>query len=573
MPLDVAPLPASPIPAGLTDDADTLTGALALLAERFPDFQCLTLLDRHGRDQAVTLGALWARARQLQGLLVAHGLRPGGFALLAMPTGPDLVATYFGVMLAGGIAGLVATPSNRVADRRIYARRIGAILRDADAQVLVCDPSLVELFAGTDRTLLGAAALLTPSAAPARGALAPVHEARAEDLATVQYSSGSTGQPKGVLLTHRAMLNNVRAMRDGLGVTPADVSVNWIPLYHDMGLVGAFLLPLLSGCPSVLIPTMDFMRDPALWLWAVHRYRGTVSWAPNFAYALCAKRVAEPALRGLDLSSWRTAINAAEPVLASTLAAFSARFAPYGFAPAAMTPVWGLAENVNAATAHPLGTAPFVETIDRQALALRSIATPTAGDGLASVAVGRPLPHCALEIRADDGRVLPERAVGAVWLRSNSLFEGYHGNPAATAQVLVDGWLDTGDRGYLVDGHLFFIARDKDLVVIGGEKYAPHDIETAINRVDGVREGCAVVFGVLSEARGTEDVAAVVETKLEGAAALDELRERIRAAVSAATGLGLRHVLLVPPGGIEKTTSGKLARRATRARYADALAD
>jgi len=572
MTTDLASLPDSPVPARLADGADTLTGALAMLVERFPDFGCLTLLDRHGGEQSLTLAALWARAQQIHATLATRQLRPGGFALLALPTGPELVAAYFGVMLAGGIPGLVATPSNRVADRRIYATRVGAILRDAAAQVLYCEDDLLPLFRDDGQALLGGAALLTASeVTPTTAAPLPVHRAAADDIATVQYSSGSTGTPKGVLLTHQAMLNNIRAVRDGLGVTPADVSVNWIPLYHDMGLIDAFLLPVLSGCPCVLIPTMDFMRDPALWLRAIHRYRGALSWAPNFAYTICAKRVAEAELVGLDLSSWRIAINAAEPVLASTIASFVARFARYGFAPEAMTPAWGLAENVTIATAHPVGTAARVETIDRQALATDGRAAPTPGDGLASVAIGRCLPHCEVQIRADGGAVLPDRQVGAVWLRSNSLFIGYHGNPSLTASTLVDGWLHTGDRGYLVDGNLYFIARDKDLIVIGGEKYAPHDLETVINRIDGVREGCAVVIGVLSEERGTEDVAAVVETKLTDAGALDDLRARIRAAVTAATGLALRHVLLVPAGGVEKTTSGKLARRATRSRYASQL--
>lgn len=570
MKLERALLPASPVPAGFTDGAESLTGALQSLVERYPDFRCLTLLERHGVETAVSLGALWARARQIQAVLVARQFQPGRVALLALPTGSELVAAYFGVMLAGGVPGLVATPSNRVADRRIYAIRVGAILRDAAAQVLYCDEALAPLFAGEDRSLLGAAELLTPAAGPA-GAAPPVRRASGDALATVQYSSGSTGTPKGILLTHRAMLNNVRAVRDGLALTPADVSVNWIPLYHDMGLIDAFLLPLLSGCPGVMIPTMDFMRDPALWLWAIHRYRGALSWAPNFAYTLCAKRVAAAELDGLDLSSWRIAINAAEPVLASTIVAFADRFAAHGFAPEAMTPAWGLAENVTIATAHPVGAPPRVEIIDRQALATAGCARPTAADGLASVAIGRCLPHCAVEIRDDTGHPVAERQVGAVWLRSNSLFTGYHGNPTLTAAVLVDGWLNTGDRGYLADGDLFFVARDKDLIVIGGEKYAPHDIETVINAEDGVREGCAVVFGVLSEARGTEEVMAVVETRLTDARAMAALEERIRAAVIAATGLALRQVLLVPAGGIEKTTSGKLARRATRQRYAAEL--
>jgi acyl-CoA synthetase (AMP-forming)/AMP-acid ligase II len=571
MRLAVRPLPPSPVPRSLLDDAPTLTHAFRELVERHPDFECLTVLDRHGREARTTLRSLWDRARAIQSTLVADGLRPGDVALLVLPTSPELLSAYFGVILAGGIPGLVATPSNRVADMAVYARRIGAILRDARARVLYCDAEVAQLFEGGDAGLLGDAVLRSPAAVSDIAAPATAYDPDPDSIATVQYSSGSTGTPKGILLTHRAMLNNIRAVRDGLGLTPRDVSVNWIPLYHDMGLIDAFLLPVLSGCPTALIPTMDFLREPSLWLWAIHAYRGAVAWAPNFAYAICAKRLRDDEIEGLDLSSWRIAINAAEPVLAHTIELFAHRFGRYGFRPTAMTPAWGLAENVTIATAHPVGEAPRVETIDREALSARGLALPTTGDGLVSVAIGRCLPHCEVECRGADGRALADRHVGTVWLRTNSLFRGYHGKAEMTQQVLVDGWLDTGDRGYLADGDLFFISREKDLVVIGGEKYAPHDIETAINQVAGVREGCAVVFGYLNEERGTEDLVAVIETKETDAAALDALRETIRQAVARATGLGLRHVVLVPPGGVEKTTSGKLARRATRQRYADVI--
>jgi acyl-CoA synthetase (AMP-forming)/AMP-acid ligase II len=258
-------------------------------------------------------------------------------------------------------------------------------------------------------------------------------------------------------------------------------------------------------------------------------------------------------------------------VLASTVEAFTERFAAHGFRAEAMTPAWGLAENVTIATAHPVGERPLVETIDRAGLAADGVARPVSGGGIPSVAIGRCLPRCAVEIRDAERCALPDRRLGAVWLRSDSLFSAYHRNPALTADVLVNGWLDTGDRGYVADGHLFFVARDKDLIVIGGEKYAPHDVETAINRVPGVREGCAVALGVLDPERGTEDVAAVVETRETDEPALAALRDAIRVEVTRATGLALRHVLLVPPGGVEKTTSGKLARRATRRRWAERL--
>jgi len=550
--------PASPVPRSLLDAAETLPDALSELARRYPEFRCLVIADRRGGERSVALGELWKRARVVQAHLVAAGLSPGDVVLLSLPTGAELVSAYFGVLLAGGAPGLIATPSNRVADPSVYAERVGAILRDARAHTFYAAPEVAAIFGGE-----GAAHLV--AAAPA----VPVAPAAPRDVATVQYSSGSTGQPKGILLTHEAMLNNIRAVRDGLGLGADDVSVNWIPLYHDMGLIDAFLLPLFTGCPTVLIPTMDFMTDPALWLWAMHRYEGAISWAPNFAYSVCARRVPDADLAGLDLSRWRIAINAAEPLLAPTLDAFVERFAAHGFRPEAMTPAWGLAENVTIATAHPVGERPRVETVDRQALATEEVARP-APDGIPSVAIGRCLPHCEVEIRGEDGTPLPDRRVGAVWLRSNSLFDSYLGDPETTARVRVAGWLDTGDQGYVDGGDLFFVSRDKDLIVIGGEKYAPHDVETIINRVPGVRQGCAVAFGLLDELRGTEDLAAVVETRAAGyeATALDTA---IRDAVLRTTGLSLRHLVLVPPGGVEKTTSGKLARRATRARHAEAL--
>jgi len=569
----VRSLPASPVPPDLLDDAQTLGGALLTLAERFPQFECLTILNRDLREERRTFGELWTRARQIQGLLASAGFTPGSIVIIVMPTGAELLAAYFGVLLAGGVPGLVATPSNRYADETAYSARVGAILENAQAFAVYADDQIATLLRAQAAVLPPHTRILTP--AQATTAADAVRVAVDPDLiATVQYSSGSTGTPKGVLLSHRAMLNNVRAVRDGLGLTPRDVSVNWIPLYHDMGLIDAFLLPMLSGCPTVLIPTMDFMREPSLWLRAVHRYSGTISWAPNFAYAICARRVPAAELEGLDLSSWRIAINAAEPVLMHTVEDFSTRFAAYGFRPEAMTPAWGLAENVTIATAHPVGAAPVAEHIDRQALATEHVAraVPPAAGTLSSVAIGRCLPRCALDIRGPRNESLPDRAVGTVWLHSDSLFAAYLRDPALTSTVLIDGWLNTGDRGYRVGEDLYFVSREKDLIVIGGEKYAPHDIEVVINRVAGVREGCVVAFGILDDQRGTETVAAVVETKETDAAALEALRDDIRRQVNQTTGLGLRHVLLVAPGGVEKTTSGKLARRATQRRYAEQLA-
>lgn len=568
--LEVAPVRTFPVPRSLLERARTVPGALQALVERFPEFECLILLDRHGNEQRVSVEAIWQRGNEIQSGLMARGLRPGEFVVLILPTGLELVAAYFGVMLAGAVPALVASPLNRVGDSQVYLQHVSKILDNASARILYCDEEVAALFRGEERALLGKTLLVTPTDITPAAALPDPIQLDPDDVAAIQYSSGATGTPKGVLLSHRAVLNNVRAMRTALGLTSDSVSVNWIPLYHDMGLIDAFLLPLLCGCPTVLIPTMDFMREPALWLRAIHRYRGAMSWAPNFAYSLCAKRIPEDDLGGLDLSCWRIAISAAEPILASTIEHFTQRFSSYGFKPEAMTPFYGLAENVTAVTAHPVQDPPKIETIDRDELARSDLARPSV-NGLSSVSVGQALPGCEVEIRDSGREGLPDRHVGNIWVRSDSLFSGYNRDAELTERVLVDGWLDTGDRGYLANGQLFFVSRAKDLIVIGGDKYAPHDVEAAINRVSGVREGCAIAFGLASEERGTEELVAVVETKEEHPEALEKLKQSIRLAVTRDTGLALRHLKLVPPGGIEKTTSGKLARVATRHHFIESL--
>ena len=570
---ETAPPPTRPVPKRLLDEADTLTSAFEAMVERFPDFESLTLLDRDRNERRVSLRDLWTRAKDIQAALFERGVRPGGCVVLILPTGTELVAAYFGTMMAGGISAVAATPSHRVVEPRAYARLAGSILHNGPAQVVYCEQNVEGLLRENEEVLPQDCTILKPVEVPKHAEPMESVKADPDGYATLQYSSGSTGPPKGVLLAHRAMMNNLRALRDGLRLSHEEVSVNWAPLYHDMGLIDTFLLPFLCGCPTVLIPTQDFMREPALWLWAIHHYRGAISWAPNLAYALCAKRIPENELEGLDLSCWRIAVSGGEPALASTVREFTQRFARYGFRAEATTPVYGLAENVTAVTVQPVDEAPPIDIIDRKAIASSSYARPVPFDGFPCVSIGKPLPPFEVEIRDANRQPLPERHIGNIWVRSNSLFSGYHRDPDATREVLVDGWLDTGDQGYLADGYVFFLSREKDLIIIGGEKYAPDDVEAAINRVSGVRKGCAIAFGLINEERGTEELAAIVETREEDRERLNALHDAIRQEVTRTIGLPVRHLKLVPPGGIEKTTSGKLARRATRDRYSAELGD
>lgn len=555
----------------LLDEAPTLTAALRSLVELRPEAEALVLVDRRGNERRVTLAELWKRSRAYQALLVARGITPGEVVLLILPTGTDLIEAYFGAVLAGGIPALLSTPLRRVADPQIFTSRVAHVVLNSTPHSIICQSDVAELFEGERRSIVGDTLLLAPEDVDLDAPPPEPHDPEPSDLATMQYSSGTTGTPKGVLVTHEAVMEDLRGMNRAFGLTPEDVGVNWIPLFHDMGLFGAFLLPLMAGCRTVLIPTDDFVRDPACWLRAIQHHRGTFSWAPNLAYALCAKRLSDKDLEGLDLSSWRLAMNGSEPVLASTIDAFCERMAPYGFARESMSPAWGLAEATVLGTVHPPGELPLCEVLDRVALVAEDRAVPIEGEGIACVSVGPGIPGCELEIRDAEGNVLPDRHIGELWVRSKSLFSGYHRDPERTASALVDGCLRTGDRAYLVNGYLYFVAREKDLIIVGGEKHVPDDIENMINRVPGVRVGCAVAFGILSEERGTEEIAAVVETRETEPDALTALAKAIRREVTETSGLGIRYLLLVPPDGVEKTTGGKLSRSGTRARYLDEL--
>ncbi|MEE3330789.1 MAG: fatty acyl-AMP ligase [Myxococcota bacterium] len=552
-------------------EAPTLNAALRALVEQRPDAEALVLADRRGNERRVTLAELWKRSRAYQALLVERGLQPGQVVLLILPTGTELIEAYFGALLAGGVPALLSTPLRRVANPKIFTSRVGHVVANSIPHSIICEPDVAEIVQGASPSLLGDTGILLPEQLDLDCVAPEPYDPSPDEVATMQYSSGTTGTPKGVLVSHAAVMADLRGMASAFELTPNDVAVNWIPLFHDMGLFGAFLLPLLAGCRTVLIPTSEFMRDPACWLRTIDSHRGTFSWAPNLAYAICAKRVSDADLEGLDLSTWRMAINGSEPVLASTIDAFTQRMAPYGFAPEDMCPAWGLAEATVLGTVHPPGELPRCEVLDRESLARNDYAQPTAGEGVQCVSVGRPIPGCELEIRDRSGEALADRQVGDVWLRSTSMFIGYHRDDERTQHALVGGWLRTGDRGYLVDGYLYFVVREKDLIIIGGEKYVPDDIEAMINRVPGVRTGCAVAFGLLSEERGTDDIAAVVETRETDPKALEALRKAIRTEVIDTAGVGIRSLLLTPPDGVEKTTGGKLSRSGTRDRHIEAL--
>ena len=392
------------------------------------------------------------------------------------------------------------------------------------------------------------------------------------DAAFIQYTSGSTGNPKGVLLTHANLLANIRAYGEAIQIKPNDVVVSWLPLYHDMGLIGTWLGSFYYGVPVVIMSPLAFLARPERWLWAIHYHRATLSAGPNFAYELCVRKIDDAALESLDLSSWRLAFNGAETVYPKTLKSFSDRFSRYGFNPKVFFPVYGLAESTVALTLPPLGRGPRIDKIAREPFAKQSRAIPYAADvkhTMEFVGCGEPLPGHEIRIIDEEGNILPERYVGSLQFRGPSSMQGYYHNPKATAKIYHEGWWDSGDLAYIADDEVFITGRKKDIIIKAGRNIYPSEVEDIANHISGVRRGCIVAFGVRDAERGTEQFVIVAETQEQRDRRRKKIVTTIIEKVTAQLGLPPDHVILIPPRTIPKTSSGKLRRSSTLQMYAE----
>ena len=523
-----------------------------------------------GGEQPVTYSRLRDDAAAVAGGLAARGVSRGDTVALMLPTGLDFLRSFLGIQLARAIPVPIYPPV-RLDRLEEYAARQSAILADAGVRLLVTIARarpVARLLAPRVPTLAG---VVTADELAAEGACVAGPSGDGGDPALVQYTSGSTGEPKGVLLTHDNLLANIGAIAAGLALAPSDVGVSWLPLYHDMGLIGSWLMCLHSGLPLTLLPPTAFLARPERWLWAIHQRAATLSAAPNFAYELCARRVADEALDGLDLSSWRVALNGAEPVSSATLERFARRFAPCGFRREAMMPVYGLAECSVAVAFPPVGRAPRIDRIRRAAFqgdARAEPALPGDATALEFVSAGRALPAHEIRVVDDGGADVAERIVGRLVFRGPSMTSGYYRKPEATAAItLPGGWLDSGDLAYLADGELHVCGRRKDLVIKGGRNLVPQEIEEAAAAVEGIRRGCVAAFGVPSVVLGTETLVVVAETRAGDADARQRIASAVTQRVAEAVDVPPDEVVLVAPGAVPKTSSGKVRRAATKELY------
>ncbi len=517
---------------------------------------------------AVSWAELLNDALRLAGTLARRGVGPGAHVALLGTTSRSLTTTIQATWLAGGTVMVLPLPM-RLGSVEEFVTQTRTRILAGDTALLVIDDDLAAFYepAPGDPEIVLMRELFA-DAANNRPDAFTIPTIDPDSLAVLQFTSGSTSDPKGVMLPHRTVVANLDAATTAAELTGDDVGVSWLPLYHDMGLIGLFTLPMVCGIDLVLASPQDFMASPLRWLEWISAFGGTCTAGPNFSYALAARALRRA--EGLDLSSWRLALNGAEPVNPSTVRDFCEAGAAFGLPAGAAFPAFGMAELAIAGTFPKPGSGLRVDAVDARVVESDRYAAPVADENAAGATsfalLGRAVP--GLEIRIADpesGTAMLEREVGELEIRGTSVTPGYYNRPDETAKTFRGEWLRTGDLGYLVDGELVLCGRIKDVIIVGGRNVFPEDVERAAERVDGVRPGNVIAFSIVSD-RGKERLVVVAETKADDHA---PIRKAVATRVREAVGLPTDEVVLVLPGSLPKTSSGKLQRSLCRTRYQD----
>ncbi len=574
--LPLTPTPPQPSPPpGATDiptaEVNTLLTVLDWHVRAHPARPHIYLIAETGKEEEISYAVLQQRADAVAAGLRKRDLLPGQTVAIMLPTSLEYFFSFYGVLRAGGIPVPIYPPA-RLSQIEEHLRRHARILDNARAAMLITVAEAKPFARLLRLQVEGLRTVITPEeiieAATPSGQTVPA--VQAQDIALLQYTSGSTGNPKGVILTHANLLANIRAMGEAIGANSSNVFVSWMPLYHDMGLIGAWLGSLYYAVPLAVMSPLSFLTRPERWLWAIHRHRATLSGAPNFGYELCLRRVQDRDIEGLDLSSWRVAFNGAEPVSPDTIARFHERFSRYGFRRETMYPVFGLAESSVGLAFPPSGRAPVVDRIDREAFMRAGRAVPAAADdanALRFVACGQPLAGHQIRLVDATGYELSEREEGRLEFQGPSATSGYFRNPEETRRLFHDDWLDSGDLAYMASGDVYLTGRVKDVIIRAGRNIYPHELEETIGNLPGIRKGCVAVFGSIDHATATEKLVVLAETRETEPGARERLQTAITALAVDLAGAAPDDVVFAPPHTVLKTSSGKVRRAASRELY------
>ena len=548
------------------DESSTLIELLNWHVNAHPDRPHIQFYTDEGDGERITYQQLKNKALQVAGGLQQRGLQPGEPVALMLPSCAEYFYSFFGILLAGGIP-VPLYPPVRLSQLEDHIRRHVRILSNCLAKTFITVSEARSVAHLLKSQVPNIKHIVTAKELSASSAITLPPVITATDIAFIQYTSGSTGNPKGVVLSHANLLTNIRAMGDVVQANSKDVFVSWLPLYHDMGLIGAWLGSLYYAALYVVMSPLSFLSRPERWLWAINRYRGTLSASPNFGYEYCIRRIKPEALDTLDLSSWRAAFNGAESVSPETLSNFCQHFKHYGFKQTAMMPVYGLAESTVGLTFPPIERGAVVDCIDRSQFMNTGIARPVATKdehALRFVASGPPLKGHQIRVIDPGGHELPERHEGRLEFRGPSSTTGYYRNPEQTRTLFNEEWLDTGDLAYIANGELYVTGRTKDIIIRAGRNIYPHELEQAVGNMQGIRSGRVAVFGSEDKHTKTERLIVMAETRCRDEAELDQLRTEVNTLATDLIGSPPDTVALVPPGTILKTSSGKIRRAASK---------
>jgi fatty-acyl-CoA synthase len=556
----------------LQGEIDECPAIIYLETDRAP----LTISRREFRE------AVEAHAAGLQHM----GIRPRDLVVIAHTQNLESIYAFWGALWCGAIPSMFPTLTEKL-DPEIYMHSMAELARLSEVRaIFTTDEFEPQLAAHVPCQVFGSEHLARSVAVanghkhpersggrvstPLRSAQhAPTTQSKdASEVAFLQHSSGTTGLQKGVALSHEAVLNQVASYSEAIALNDDDVIVSWLPLYHDMGLIAGFVMPLVQGVPLVMMSPFDWVAHPALLLHAIHDYRGTLCWLPNFAYNHCARRIRQRDSENVSLASMRMFINCSEPVRYESHQMFLERFAANGVTNAMLAVSYAMAENTFAVTQTPLGQAARLDVVDRIELEQNRFAKPVERDhpnAQIRVSCGPPIANTAMKIIDEAGNTLPDRAVGQVVVQSDCMLSEYYKRP--DLQPFQDGWYRTGDMGYLADGEVYIVGRLKDLIINAGKNIYPQDIEAIVNTVPGVYPGRAVVFGVVDEREGTELIGMVAEVTVDDAQARKHLATQIRNTVAKQSMVTVTYVHLVGERWLIKTSSGKIARAANREKW------
>jgi fatty-acyl-CoA synthase len=498
--------------------------------------------------------------------LIAAGVRPGDRIALVAETGPDFAAMFFGTVYAGAWPVPLPLPTS-FGGRESYIDQLSVQLASSDPKMLFYPAELASM-AGAAAEAGKVEGLVYEEFVTRDAPAGPLPQANSDDIAYLQYSSGSTRFPHGVVITHRQLLENLAAHGHGMSITDGDRCISWLPWYHDMGLVGCMLSPIANQVSTDYLKTEDFARRPLAWLDLITRNTGnTLSYSPTFGYDICARRIGSQSdVAGrFDLSRWRLAGNGADMIRPDVMQAFVDAFAPAGFDAHAFTPSYGLAEATLAVSLMPPGEGIVVELVEETQLSGGDIHAHRPQRYRAIVNCGKPVRGMKIEIREEDGTPLPEKAIGKVWCAGGSVMVGYFRDDDATEACMKDGWLDTGDMGYMSDGYIYIVGRAKDMIIVNGRNHWPQDIEWAVEQLPGFKAGDIAAFAITTPG-GEETPAVLVQCRTSDQAERARLRDLIREKVRSITGMNCV-VELVPPRTLPRTSSGKLSRAKARTLY------